>query len=72
LWKLKYKLLDSDPLFQTFKEIEVAVRKAGSFSTVDFAVTLMMKAFHPKSGTLTDMSLHKSEPEAFAHLFAGD
>lgn len=58
-------------VFQAFKEVEVAVRKVGSFSADDIGVPLMRKAFDPNSGTLTDMSLPKAEREALAHLFAG-
>lgn len=58
-------------VFQAFKEVEVAVRNAGSFAAEDIGITLMRKAFDPAKGPLTDTSLPQSEKEALAHLFAG-
>lgn len=58
-------------VFQTFKEVEVAVRNAGGFSATDIGTDLMRKAFDFKTGPLTDQSSPKSEREALSHLFAG-
>jgi len=58
-------------VFQSFKEVEVAVRDAGKFTPKDLGVDLMRKAFHPKRGPLTDMSTPEGEREALQHLFAG-
>ncbi len=58
-------------VFQSFKEVEVAVRCAGKYSADDYGVTLMRKAFDAKTGPLADMSLPDAEREAMAHLFAG-
>ena len=58
-------------VFHAFKQIEVAVRKAGNYAAVDIGVPLMRKAFHVDNGNLTDMNKLKAEKEAEAHLFAG-
>ena len=58
-------------VFQSYKEIEVAVRSAGNFQQTDIGINLMRKAFDPKTGPLTDPSLPESEREALSHLFAG-
>lgn len=58
-------------VFQAFKEVEVAVRKKGSFADTDIGVDLMRKAFHEFNGPLTDLSLPVPERLALAHLFAG-
>lgn len=58
-------------VFQSFKEVEVAVRNAGGYDATVYGVDLMRVAFHADKGPLTDMSAPKSEREALAHLFAG-
>lgn len=58
-------------VFQAFKEVEVAVRKAGGFEDTDIGVKLMRKAFHPDNGPLSDRSVPNSEREALMNLFAG-
>lgn len=58
-------------VFQAFKEVEVAVRKAGEFAAEDIGVTLMRSAFNPETGPLTDMSLPAGERQATSDLFAG-
>jgi uncharacterized protein (TIGR02391 family) len=58
-------------VFQAFKEVEVAVRKAGGFASQKIGVDLMRAAFDPDTGPLTDMSLPKAERESLSHLFAG-
>jgi uncharacterized protein (TIGR02391 family) len=58
-------------VFQSFKEVEVAVREAGGFSSSDIGVDLMRKAFNPSTGPLTDKSTVKAEREALMHLFSG-
>ena len=57
-------------VFQAFKEVEVAVRKAGEYEGTDLGVDLMRKAFGNK-GPLTDSERQPAEQEARAHLFAG-
>ncbi len=58
-------------VFQAFKEVEVAVRKAGSFPDTLIGVDLMRRAFTPGGGPLADAKTPTAEQEATAHLFAG-
>jgi uncharacterized protein (TIGR02391 family) len=58
-------------VFQSFKEIEVAVRNATGSDPALVGVDLVRKAFHCDNGPLTDMSKPRAEREALAHLFAG-
>ena len=54
-----------------FKQVEVAVRKAGGYADTDYGTDLMSKAFHADNGDLTDKSQQKSEKQARYFLFAG-
>jgi uncharacterized protein (TIGR02391 family) len=63
-------------VFQAFKEVEVAVRKAANIKEAGYpddlvGVNLMRRAFDKNDGPLTDMSLVPGEREADGHLFAG-
>jgi len=58
-------------VLQAFKQVEVAVRHAGSFGPDDIGVQLMRKAFHPDKGPLTDKKVVKAERQALMDLFAG-
>jgi uncharacterized protein (TIGR02391 family) len=66
-------------IFEAFREVEVAVRSAGGFSSDDFGKDLMRAAFKPSdkkdatlpTGPLTDATLPISEQESMGHLFAG-
>ena len=63
-------------VFQAFKEVEVAVRKAANLKGAGFAddlvgVKLMRSAFHPENGRLRDASLVPAERQAEVELFAG-
>jgi len=58
-------------VFQAFKEVEIAVRKAGSYKDTDYGTDLMRKAFHEENGNLTDVDQKKEERQALSHLFAG-
>jgi Protein of unknown function (Hypoth_ymh) len=63
-------------VFQAFKEVEVAVRKAANAKGAGYAdsevgTTLMRKAFHPDTGPLADKALVPAEREAEMQLFAG-
>ena len=61
-----------DPaVLQAFKEVEIAVRKAGNYAESDHGVPLMRKAFHVDTGKLTDTNQQPAEQEAIGHLFAG-
>jgi len=66
-------------VFQTFREVEVAVRRAGNFSAELVGTSLMRQAFRPVDmerptvlpGPLTDSSAPVAEQEAMANLFSG-
>jgi uncharacterized protein (TIGR02391 family) len=62
-------------IFEAFREVEVAVRKAGGFPPTTVGVNLMRDAFRPlnnnQSGSLTDKQLPAPEQEAMLSLFAG-
>ena len=58
-------------IFQAFREIEVAVRSAGSFPADVVGDKLMRTAFASGSGPLSDKKLPRGEQDAMAHLFAG-
>lgn len=58
-------------VFTAFKAVEEAVRAAGAFSMTDYGTDLMRKAFNPKVGPLTNLSLPDGEREALSALFAG-
>ncbi len=58
-------------VFQSFKEVEVAVQDAGKFKPEDHGLPLIKKAFDPEKGTLTNKELPKSEREALCNLFLG-
>lgn len=63
-------------VFQAFKEVEVAVRNAANakgagYPDSDVGTTLMRNAFHPQTGSLTDMNAVVAEREAVGHLFSG-
>ena len=58
-------------IFQAFKAIEVQVRKKGGYAKSDIGVNLMRKAFHTKTGKLTNTHSEESEKQAMSDLFAG-
>ena len=58
-------------VFQAFKQVEVAVRKAGNYTELDLRVSLMRDAFHPEDGTLTASGRQQAEKQARSDLFAG-
>ncbi|HWR96935.1 MAG TPA: TIGR02391 family protein [Candidatus Methanoperedens sp.] len=58
-------------VFQSFKEVEVAVREAGNFNPDDYGVDLARKAFNEHHGPLTDTSVPIPERQALSHLVAG-
>lgn len=58
-------------IFQAFKIIEVQVRKTGRHTKGDIGVSLMRKAFHPQTGSLTNTHSEKSEKQAMSDLFSG-
>ena len=58
-------------IFQAFKVVEVQVRKTGEYANSDIGVSLMRKAFHPQSGSLTNTESEEAEKQAMSNLFAG-
>lgn len=58
-------------VFQSFKEVEVAVREKTSLPDDLIGVPLMRKAFDVTNGPLTNLEAEKGECEAAQHLFAG-
>lgn len=58
-------------VFQTFKELEVAIREAGKFMPEDYGTDLARQAFHETTGPLTDQLVPMSERQALSHLMAG-
>lgn len=66
-------------VFQAFREVEVAVRTAGKFSSDDYGTELMRDAFRANTkkgqpcqpGPLADTQLPAAEQVAMANLFAG-
>lgn len=58
-------------VFQAFKQVEIAVRKAGNYDDTDIGVPLMRKAFHVEDGNLTDPDQQPAEKQARSDLFAG-
>lgn len=58
-------------VFKAFREVEIAVREAGSFGATDVGIQLVRKAFDTTKGILTDKEQPEAEREALAHLFAG-
>lgn len=63
-------------VFQAFKDVEVAVRRAANIKGAGYpddlvGVPLMRKAFHPDQGPLANLAMVFAEREAEAALFAG-
>jgi hypothetical protein len=63
-------------VFQAFKEVEFAARKAANakgagYTDSEIGTTLMRKAFHPDAGPLADKGRLPAEREAEMHLFSG-
>ena len=58
-------------VFQAFKQVEVAVRKAGGYEENDRGTDLMRKAFHVNNGNLTDKSRLPAVKQAMSDLSAG-
>ena len=58
-------------VFEAFKQVEIAVRKAGGYAEADIGTKLMSKAFNVKNGDLVDENQGGAEREARFFLFAG-
>ena len=71
VWALFLRGEYDTAVFQAFKEVEVAVRNAGSFPVTVVGVDLMRKAFNVSNGPLSDSSKPKAERQSLSDLFAG-
>ena len=65
------KGLYDSAVFEAFKQVEIAVRKAGDYTDADLGTDLMRRAFHVDTGKLTDQSQHHAEKQARSDMFAG-
>jgi uncharacterized protein (TIGR02391 family) len=70
-WPTFIRAKHDTAVFEAFKEVEVAVRNAGSYDSRMIGVDLMRTAFHPENGALADKRLPVAEREALSALFAG-
>lgn len=57
--------------FEAMREVEIAVRRAASYSDAAHGMPMMKKAFNPDNGPLTDYAIDAGEREAMRDLFAG-
>ena len=71
VWSIYLQGSYDTAVFAAFKEVEIAVRKAGGYEETDIGVSLMRKAFHGDTGNLTDPNQQPGEKESLTHLFAG-
>lgn len=58
-------------VFQAFKSLEIAVRKAGSYDNTVIGKRLVTRAFNPDEGPLRDAEATQDEREAEMALFVG-
>ncbi len=70
-WPLYMRRKFDAAVFEAFKRVEIAVRRAGAYEPTDYGPPLMRKAFNPRDGRLTDQTIPDAEKEGIAALFAG-
>jgi uncharacterized protein (TIGR02391 family) len=58
-------------VFQAFKDVEIAVRRAAGLSDSDIGRKLMQAAFRPEGGPLTAVGNDKGEQVGLMDLFSG-
>ena len=58
-------------VLEAFRQVEIAVRKAGDYADNNRGTDLMRKAFHVGNGNLTDQSQLPAVKQAMSDLFAG-
>ena len=58
-------------VLKAFKKVEMEIRKRIKANADDIGVSLVRRAFNPKSGPLTDMTLPMAEREALCNYVAG-
>lgn len=73
VWSMYLRGLYDAPVFQAFKEVEVAVRSACGWPADNdhLGVKLMRKAFAPGKGPLSDDTAEAGEQQGVCDLFAG-
>ena len=71
VWSIYLQGSYDTAVFEAFKAVEIAVRKAGHYNDTDIGVALMRKAFNVDDGNLTDPNQQPGEKESLTHLFAG-
>jgi uncharacterized protein (TIGR02391 family) len=71
VWALYHRGKFATAILEAMIAVEVAVRAAAGLTTKDVGVSLMRKAFDPKTGALADLGVDEAEREARSHLFAG-
>ena len=71
VWSIFLQGAYDSAVFEAFKQVEIAVRKAGGYAEKDRGTDLMRRAFHVDSGNLTDQNQHTAEKQARSDLFAG-
>ena len=58
-------------VLEAFRQVEIAVRKAGGYADSDYGTELMRNAFHTDDGNLANKKSSKAERQARYFLFAG-
>ena len=71
VWSLFLRGDYDTAVFQAFKEVEIAVRRAGNYDETDLGTKLMRKAFHVENGNLTNSNQQEAEKQSCSDLFAG-
>ncbi len=71
VWSLFLQGSYDTAVLEAFKQVEIAVRKAGNYNDTDIGVALMRKAFNVDNGNLTDQNQQQAEKQARSDLFAG-
>ena len=70
-WPLYVRGKFDTAVFESFKQVEVAVRRKASLTDGDYGKPLMAKAFNEENGVLTDMTLPTAERGSIMSLFIG-
>ena len=71
VWSLFLRGDYDTAVFQGFKEVEIAVRKAGGYAETNYGTILMGKAFNVETGKLTNRNQQEAEKKAVLALFTG-
>lgn len=71
VWSLYLRGDYDTAVFQSFKEVEIAVREAGEFDDTEIGINLMRKAFHKEKGPLIDKNVSDAEKQSMIELFTG-